>query len=252
MESFKDFLNTRGRAAAQKTAKTSIKYISDSQAAAREWAKMTRQKTTGYGKSVPGLLKRRFLNGLKIIIPLGIIIFLLVWILGKIDGILQPFFISLLGRKIPGLGLAAAIVIVLIIGMAVSTLLGRKVIRLIERGVLKIPVLRTVYLGIQQIIDSFSPSREQQQPFLRVVLVEFPKAGMKTIGFVTNESAGASGETLLNVFIPTAPNPTSGFLQIVKKEDVTPTSMSVDDAFKMVMSAGKLSIPYTTDNQEPG
>ena len=86
--------------------------------------------------------------------------------------------------------------------------------------------------------------------FLSVVLIEFPKAGMRTIGFVTNEFTDKSGETMLNVFIPTAPNPTSGFLQIVKKQDVIPTTMSVDDAFKMVMSAGKISTPLTNSDIE--
>jgi len=249
MGAFKDYWNRRGKPTAQKTVETSIKYIHNSQTAAKQWARITGQKTANYKKTIPGLMKKRFLTGLKIIIPLGLTIFLLVWILGAIDNILQPFITSLLGQKVPGVGLIAAIIIVLLIGISVSTLFGRRIIKAAEFFVLKIPLLRTVYLGTQQILDSFSSS-EEQQSFLRVVFIEFPKAGMKTIGFVTNKSTSQTGETLLNVYIPTAPNPTSGFLQIVKEEDTIPTNMSVDDAFKMIMTAGKLSATYTTNEQD--
>ena len=248
MKPLKDYWNSEAKDITQKTVYTSKKYISQSQDAARGWLRMTQQRTSEYRKTVPRALITRFLTGLKIIIPLGIILFVLIWFLGKVDNILQPLLIQFLGRKIPGLGLISGIIVIIIIGFAVSTLLGRKMVKLTERIVLRVPIVRSIYLGIQQIIDSFS-SKEQGK-FLRVVLIEFPKDGMRTIGFVTNEFTGESGEPLLNVFIPTAPNPTSGFLQIVKKQDVIPTNMSIDDAFKMVMSAGKLSTPFMDNKVE--
>jgi uncharacterized membrane protein len=246
MKPLKDYWNTEGKDLTQKTFDTSKRYISQSQDAAREWLRITQGKTSEYRKTVPHAMLNRFLTGLKIIIPLGLILFVLIWFLGKVDNILQPLWIQFLGRKIPGLGLISGIIVIIIIGILVSTLLGRKMVKITERIILRIPVVRSVYLGIQQIIDSFS-SKEQGK-FLHVVLIEFPREGMRSIGFVTNEFTGESGEPLLNVFIPTAPNPTSGFLQIVKKQDVVPTNMSVDDAFKMVMSAGKLSVPFTDTN----
>lgn len=87
-------------------------------------------------------------------------------------------------------------------------------------------------------MGSFSASN--QTGFMQVVLVEFPRKGMQAIGFVTNESYDRSGEKLLNVFIPTAPNPMTGFLEIMKEQEVTRTSMSVENAFRMIISAGKV------------
>ena len=245
MKPLKDYWNAEGKDLTEKTIYTSRKYIAQSQDAVREWMRQTQQKSTEYRKTAPRAMVNRFLTGLKIIIPLALILFVLIWFLGKVDNILQPIWIQVLGRKIPGLGLISGIIIIILVGVLVSTLLGRKVVKFMEHIILRIPVVRSIYLGIQQITDSFS-SKEQGK-FLSVVLIEFPKAGMRTIGFVTNEFTDEKGEAFVNVFIPTAPNPTSGFLQIVKKQDVIPTTMSIDDAFKMVMSAGKLSAPLTNN-----
>jgi len=92
---------------------------------------------------------------------------------------------------------------------------------------------------------SFTTSGETK--FLQVVLVEFPKKGMRVLGFVTSESRLESGEKLLTVFIPTSPNPTSGYLEIVRENDIIRTNISIDDALKMVLSAGKVSLKEVTD-----
>jgi len=92
---------------------------------------------------------------------------------------------------------------------------------------------------------SFTTSSETK--FLQVVLVEFPKKGMRVLGFVTSESRVESGEKLLTVFIPTSPNPTSGYLEIVRENDIIRTNISIDDALKMVLSAGKVSLKEITD-----
>ena len=192
----------------------------------------------GY-QQLPGTLKRRFLAGLKVIVPLAIIAFILTWIFSTIDNVLQPIIIHFFGHTIPGVGFGITILVVLIIGIIVATTAGRRLITYIESLVTKLPILRQLYNGIKQFLDSFSP--QDKGRFLRVVLVEFPKKGTRTIGFVTNEAVDQSGRPLLNVFIPTAPNPTSGFLQIMTQEGVIPTDISVDDALKMIISAGRLS-----------
>jgi uncharacterized membrane protein len=92
---------------------------------------------------------------------------------------------------------------------------------------------------------SFTTSGETK--FLQVVLVEFPKKGMRVLGFVTSESRLESGENLLTVFIPTSPNPTSGYLEIVRENDIIRTNISIDDALKMVLSVGKVSLKEITD-----
>ena len=185
-------------------------------------------------------LIHRFVIGLKIIIPLGITLFVLFWVLGKIDNILQPLFGYFMDRRIPGLGLVSAVVLVLVVSIIMSTRPGRWLVHLFERLILHIPLLRSIFNVVKQIIESFTMQAEGAG-FLYVVFIEFPKQGMKTVGLVTNKFTSDSGEELLNVFIPTAPNPTNGFLEIVKEKDVKRTKMSIDDALKMVMLGGKIA-----------
>ena len=100
-------------------------------------------------------------------------------------------------------------------------------------------MVRSLYTGIKQILESFSAPGKTS--LMQAVLVEFPRKGMWTIGFITNESPTQSGETQLNIFIPTSPNPTSGFLQIAMEDEVIRTDIPVNEALRMVISAGKLS-----------
>ena len=211
----------------------------------KDWGKSTQQKASKF----PRALRRVFLTGLRVIIPLGITIFILIWLFDKIDGLLQPIFISILGQRIPGVGFLTTLILILIAGIIMGTVLGRRFMQSGEGFISKIPIVRSLYGGIKQISDSFSA--QDQEGFMRVVLIEFPRQGMKTLAFVTDEYTDESGQLKLNVFIPTAPNPTSGFLQIVDADDVTPTNMSVDDALKMVMSAGKVSAKGMGKKQQP-
>ena len=202
------------------------------------------QNISDQNKGFWSSLMHRFIIGLKIIIPLAVTLFVLIWVLGKIDNILQPIFTNYLGRRIPGIGLITLIVLVFIVAIIMSTRPGRWLTYKFERLVLHIPLLRSLYNAVKQIFESFTTQAEGAS-FLYVVFIEFPREGMKTVGLVTNRFTSDSGEELLHVFIPTAPNPTNGFLEIVKATDVTPTNMSIDDALKMVMSAGKIAAPQS-------
>ena len=197
------------------------------------------------GKEVGKRLRAQFITGILIVVPIGAAILILRWLFLAIDNILQPVAQSLLGYTIPGLGLGITVVIIFLAGVVATNVIGRRLIRYGESLLARVPLFRYVYTGIRQILQSFATPREGG--FLRVVLVEFPKQGMRAIGFVTSESQVASGENLLNVFIPTSPNPTSGYLEVVRESDVIRTSISVDDALKMVLSAGKVSLQEVTD-----
>jgi len=150
-----------------------------------------------------------------------------------------------LGRTIPGLGLAIMILLIYLAGVVATNVIGRRLIRYGESLLARVPLFRYLYTGIKQILESFAAPAGGG--FLQVVLVEFPKKGMRAIGFVTSESPVESGEKLLNVFIPTSPNPTSGYLEIVRESDVVRTNISIDDALKMVLSGGKVSLQEVTD-----
>jgi len=130
------------------------------------------------------------------------------------------------------------IILVYLVGILASNFGTRRLVDYGQSLLGRIPIVRPIYSSIKQIVDSFSAPGKAG--FKRVVVAEFPMKGTRTIGFVTNESLDKAGNRLLYIFIPTAPNPTSGFLQIVKEENVIQVDTSVNDALKMVVSAGKV------------
>jgi len=196
-------------------------------------------------KQVGRKLRVQFVAGILIVVPIGAAILILVWLFVTIDNILQPVAKSLLGYTIPGLGVGITVVLIYLTGVVATNVIGKRLVRYGESLLARVPLFRYLYTGIKQIMESFATSREGG--FLQVVLVEFPKKGMRAIGFVTSESCVESGEKLLNVFIPTSPNPTSGYLEIVRERDVIRTNISIDDALKMVLSAGKVSLQEVTE-----
>ncbi len=187
-----------------------------------------------------GKLRTHFFAGILITVPLGLTIWILVQIFNWIDGFLRPVIEPIFGGTIyTGIGFGITIVLIYLVGVIASNVLGRRLLRYGESLLERVPVARHVYTGIRQILQSFS--EPGKTAFMQVVLIEFPRKGTRTIGFVTNESSDESGRKLLNAFVPTAPNPTSGFLQIIEEGEVIRTDMSVDDALKMVVSGGRIS-----------
>ncbi len=191
-------------------------------------------------------LRTQFLTGILVVVPIGATILILVWLFNAIDNILQPLISSMSGRVIPGVGFGVMIVLIYLAGVIASNIVGRKLLRYGESLLEKVPVVRQLYNGIKQILQSFSAPGKTG--FMQVVLAEFPRKGMKTIGFITNEASDKSGKKLLSIFIPTAPNPTSGFLQIAGEDEIIRTDISVDDAVKMIVSAGRM-LPKGVSNQ---
>ena len=208
--------------------------------------KRTRRVSLGWlGKK----LRTQFVTGILVVVPIGVTILILVWLFGAIDNILQPVIRSIWGRTFPGVGFGVTLVLIYLAGVIASNIIGRRVIHYGESLLARIPVVRQLYAGVKQILEAFS--RPGKTGFMQVVLVEFPKEGMRAIGFITNEAYGKSGERLLNVFIPTSPNPTSGFLEIVTEDKIIRTNISVDAALKMVVSAGRVSLQEVSDKLSP-
>lgn len=185
-------------------------------------------------------MRAQFVAGIFVVVPVGAAILILVWLFITIDDILQPVLSPLLGHTIPGLGFGMTIMLIYLVGAMTTNVIGKRLIRYGESLLVRMPLFRYLYTGIKQILGSFSTSSEAG--FLQVVLVEFPKKGMRAIGFVTSESYDKSGEKFLSIFIPTSPNPTSGYLELVREQDIIRTDISIEDAFKIVLSAGKVSL----------
>lgn len=190
-------------------------------------------------KRIGRKMRGHFLAGVLITLPLGLTIWVVVWAFNEIDGWLQPIIERIFGYTIPGVGLGFTLVVIYLIGVIASNVIGRRLIGYGEAVMGRIPLFRYLYNGTRQILQSFSAP--DATGFMQVVLAEFPRKGTRTIGFITNEVSDESGRKLLNVFIPTAPNPTSGFLQILYEEEIIRTEISVDAALKMVVSGGRMS-----------
>ena len=186
----------------------------------------------GWGKKIRG----QFMTGLVVIVPLGATVLILVWLFTSIDDILQPGVRAIWGHNIAGVGFGVTVILIYVVGAIARNVFGKRIVKFFNSVLDRVPVFNLLYRGIRQILESISSAGKTN--FMQVVLAEFPRKGQKAIGFVTNEMTDKNGQKWLNVLIPTAPNPATGFLEILKEEDVVRTNISVDDAVKMVISAG--------------
>ncbi len=184
--------------------------------------------------------RRKIFTGLLITLPTVLTVYVLYRIFVWVDGILKPLSARHPYLDIPGLGFLGVVVIVLAAGVLGGGIFGRTLVRWLEGGLERIPMVRGVYLAIKQISEVFL--KEERSVFDRVVIVEYPRPNMYMLGFVTAnwrlKTRKETGESMLAVFIPTSPNPTSGFLVIVPPEDALPTDLSVQEAFKVIISGG--------------
>jgi uncharacterized membrane protein len=185
-------------------------------------------------------LRNYLIAGLLVILPVAVTVLVLVAIFRFLDNLLGPVFHYMLGRRVPGLGLVTGIALILATGAMASNVLGRRVVGLFDRVMLRIPLARTIYAATKQVSDGLF--QQNRAAFKQAVLIEWPRQGLYSIGFVTGETRGEAQEKtrdrVVNVFIVTTPNPTTGFLCLVPESELIPLEMSLEDALKMVVSAG--------------
>lgn len=189
-------------------------------------------------------LKRHFFVGIFTIAPFALTLYLLILFGGWFDALFQPA-IQMVTRPyfekpIPGLGILIGLLLIVFVGMMAPSFLGKQVLRITEVLVAKIPLAKVIYSAARQIFDAFSQGGKDR--FSRVVIVPFPRDGSYAIGFVTQEVEGGwvpgMPETKLAVFVPTVPNPTSGFMLFFDPKDAIPLDISVEEGLKLVISAG--------------
>jgi len=184
-------------------------------------------------------VRRDFLAGILVIVPIAATLLIFKWLFDSVDGILEPAVEAIFGRPIAGIGFAIIIVLIFLAGLFASNFIGKKIVERGESFLKEVPMVREIYSTFKQILQSVL--MPHKGGFREVVLVEFPRPGMRTIGFVTNRVTDTSGQKLVNVYIPTTPNPTSGYLEIIPEADVIHLDMPVDDAIMMVVSGGMVS-----------
>ena len=191
-------------------------------------------------------MKKRnyFLTGLISIFPLTITYFIINWLFIFFSGpgkkIINYFFTDYNSSIIEHIvGFILTFLFIYIVGAIISNVLGKKIYLLFEKLLAKIPLVSYIYNTIKQITDTLSIS--QKQAFQKVVYIEYPKEDIWTIALVTGESQDSEGVEYYQIFVPTTPNPTSGFMLFVKKENAKETQMSIDEGLKIIISGGMLA-----------
>ena len=196
-------------------------------------------------KSIFSKNRNNFIAGVVVLIPIGITLYLTLFFI-RISGNIVPKEINpnnYLPFNIPGLEILIALIFITIIGWISLSFLGKKFFELFNNILKKIPILRTIYSAIGQMTESFTKSDNKQKS---VVLLEYPRKGLWALGFATKENHGviknSVNEELINVFVPTTPNPTSGFLLMVPKKDLIYLNVTFEQASKFIVSAGTTNL----------
>ena len=180
--------------------------------------------------------RARVVTGLAVIAPIVVTVWIVVFLFRAIDGILQPIMVRLLGQRIPGVGLLATLLLLYLVGLLVHSFGFRTLLRWSDQLMLRIPFLRDIYGSSKLIMETFT--KPEGIGFKRVVTFEYPRPGMRALGFVTNETTLADGTREVAVFLPTTPNPTTGFVFFLPSSQVEATKLTVEEAVKIVVSGG--------------
>ena len=195
-------------------------------------------------KSIFAKIRNNFIAGVVVLIPIGITLYLTIFFI-RVTGNIIPKELNpnnYLPFNIPGVEILIALFFITLIGWLSLSFLGKKFFELFNRILKKIPILRTIYSAIGQMTESFTKTDNKQKS---VVLLEYPRKGVWAVGFATKENTGIIKEKvkeeLINVFVPTTPNPTSGFLLMFPKSEVVYLDMTFEEASKFIVSAGTSS-----------
>lgn len=188
-------------------------------------------------------VRNRLVSGVLVLVPLAITIFVLNLIFASLTAFVLPVLRPWLGKMpeyaLTSIALVATVLVIYLVGLITTHIIGRRLIQWGEAVLLKLPIVKSVYSASKQVVDTFSASTKAA--FKAVVLVEFPRAGSLAVGFITGTILNPAGKSLYRVFVPTTPNPTSGFLVILPEEEMQFTDISIEDGVKMIVSGGMLA-----------
>lgn len=191
------------------------------------------------------IIRKYLIAGSLIVLPVLITIFLFMWAFNLLDGVfgnyIDNFLISHYGHTFPGSGIVFAIIVIFCVGFLASHLISKSILSFFENFFFKFPVVKQVYPSVKQIITFIFS--EKKLAFRKVVLIEYPRKGIYSLGFLTNESAKlfrdkTRKQNLVNVLIPTTPGPLTGYLVMVPQDEVINVDITVEEALKMLISGG--------------
>jgi len=192
-------------------------------------------------------LKKNLIAGLLVTIPAALTYMILSFVITRVDRAMKPVMTGILGPEninlmeewhIPGMGFLFLAIFIIGVGLVGTNIIGKKVVAMGEKLLHKIPVVRVIYTSIKKVVDTLSLT--ETPSFQKMVLITYPREPLKTLGIVCCDTPeGISGdEKMLNIFVPTSPNPTTGFLFMLPEKDTQPLKMSVEEGLKMIISFG--------------
>jgi uncharacterized membrane protein len=201
------------------------------------------------------MLRRYFLAGVLVVVPLILTYLVLRFLFNVVDGILQPLIIELVGRPLPGLGILATLALVLVMGILTHNFIGRYLLQIWERLIVNVPLIKPIYTASKQLLEAIAvPSA---QSFSDVVMIEYPRMGTWSLGFITNRvhiKQEMNTQHLIAVFVPSTPTPMSGFVVLTPMEQIQViTNMTIQEGVNYLVSGGVVSpkeftlAPYTHD-----
>ena len=192
-------------------------------------------------------LKKNLIAGLLVTVPAALTYMILSFVITRVDKAMEPVIVRVLGPQIlklmdewhiPGMGFLFLAIFIIAVGFVGTNFIGKKVVALGERFLHKIPVVRVIYTSIKKVVDTVSLT--ETPTFEKMVLITYPREPLKTLGIVCCDTPEGitDGEKMLNVFVPTSPNPTTGFLFMLPEKEAQPLKMSVEEGLKMIISFG--------------
>ena len=192
-------------------------------------------------------LKKNLIAGLLVTVPAALTYMILSFVITRVDKAMEPVIVGILGPQnlrlmdewhIPGMGFLFLAIFIFAVGFVGTNFIGKKVVALGEKVLHKIPVVRVIYTSIKKVVDTVSLT--DKSTFEKMVLITYPREPLKTLGIVCCDTPRGitDGEKMLNVFVPTSPNPTTGFLFMLPEKETQPLTMSVEEGLKMIISFG--------------
>ncbi len=192
-------------------------------------------------------LKKNLIAGLLVTVPAALTYMVLSFVITRVDKAMEPVIVGILGPQnlrlmdewhIPGMGFLFLAIFIFAVGFVGTNFIGKKVVALGEKVLHKIPVVRVIYTSIKKVVDTVSLT--DKSTFEKMVLITYPREPLKTLGIVCCDTPGGitDGEKMINVFVPTSPNPTTGFLFMLPEKETQPLTMSVEEGLKMIISFG--------------
>ena len=187
-----------------------------------------------------GSIRNKFLAGIVILGPLGFTVLVLKWIFNFFDGFLGPYLRRYFDWYVPGMGIVLTLIVVYIIGIIGSNYISRKPLEILDKILARIPLVKSIYNTAKGIFEAFS--KQGKSSFQKVVLIQYPRKGLWTLAFVTGTTLGDDGKEYYSMFVPSTPNPTTGYVLFMIKDDVTETKISVEQGLKILISGG-MAVP---------